>query len=161
MLFQGAPDGMWLVHVLAATGLARTAADLQLFVIPGEESGVRLVVNEIPYTGTARRPAQYCTGTITVPNPIAPLAPDAAHRAPLPTFVLADKLAYCRFSYYTPPSPDCSDPPVWRPHWAAKDGRWQYASRWPPRRPTLRDCSPYRHRAVAHPARPEKVYTDN
>ena len=39
-----------------------------MFVIPDETGGVRLVVNEIPYTGQMGA-GQYCSGTIMVPGP--------------------------------------------------------------------------------------------
>ena len=74
---------------------------LQLFVIPGEEAGVRLVVNETPYTGARG------AGAILRRHYHRP-GYDSGWRSSMPTpgrtesFVLADKLAYCRFSYYTP-----------------------------------------------------------
>src|ERR1017187_6264222 len=102
VLFQGAPDGMWMVSTFSLQqGWRGQPQILQLFVIPGEESGVRLVVNEIPYTGE-RGAGQYCTGTFTPPNSISRLAQMIPARAGPNTFVLSDKLAYCRFSYYTP-----------------------------------------------------------
>lgn len=86
-----------------------------LQVIPGESNrGVRLIVNEAPYTGpegTGRQIAGIeqdpVSGLqITRFVPVAP-GPDS--------FVLADKLAYCRFSYLQP----LIDPPfeMWRPDW--------------------------------------------
>ena len=65
-----------------------------LQVIPGEEGhGVRLIVNETPYTGSNQ------AGQM-----VASIDPDStAHFIPvLPgpqSFVLADRLAYCRFWY--------------------------------------------------------------
>jgi hypothetical protein len=47
-------------------------------------------------------------------------------RATAQTFVLADKLAFCRFSYYTP-AIAINDPPAWQPNWAAKG--WPLAVR--------------------------------
>ncbi len=87
-------------------GRARIAA---LQVIPGDRSmGVRLIVNETPYTG----PAQAGQSIVSIdPNGIrfAPILPGAQ------SFVLADRLAFCRFSYLEPRS----DPPfrIWRPDW--------------------------------------------
>lgn len=80
-------------------------------VIPGEDgNGVRLIVNELPYSG----PAQ--AGQI-----IASVEPDGSERfvpvVPGPqSFVLADRLAYCRFEYLEP----LQQPPfqLWRPDWA-------------------------------------------
>jgi general secretion pathway protein J len=72
---------------------------LEFQVIPGEDNaGVRLVVNEHWYTGP-RGAGTFCLG----------MGPDAVTGVPAPrfvpiqigadSFVLADKLAYCRFSY--------------------------------------------------------------
>ena len=71
---------------------------LELFVIPGEEGrGVRLVVNEIPYTGPIGM-ARICTGRTRDPLTGGNLAMFAPVQAGPNSFVLADKLAYCRFS---------------------------------------------------------------
>jgi prepilin-type N-terminal cleavage/methylation domain-containing protein len=81
-----------------------------LQVIPGADGkGVRLIMNETPYTG----PAQ--AGQM-----IAGVDPDGtAHFTPVTpgpdSFVLADRLEYCRFSYLEPRF----EPPfqIWRPDW--------------------------------------------
>jgi hypothetical protein len=162
VLFQGAPDGMWMVSTFSLQqGWRGQPQILQLFVIPGEESGVRLVVNEIPYTGAVGA-SPYCTGTITIPNTIMPLAQMLPIRAGPTTFVLADKLAFCRFSYYTPPSPFGSDPPAWRPNWAAKG--WPLAVRieMAPETTDPSRLQPISITAPLHIRRdPEKVYTDD
>lgn len=85
-----------------------------LQVIPGESTGVRLIVNETPYTGreqagrniagveqdeaSGRRIVHY-TAVTSGPN----------------SFVLADRLAFCRFSYLEP----LLQAPfqLWRPDW--------------------------------------------
>jgi len=88
---------------------------LEFQVIPGENGeGVRLVVNERLYTGP-RGAGQLCVG----------MAPDPLNGAPAPvfvpiqigaaSFVLADKLAFCRFSFR-----DTMPPPAlfrWIVHW--------------------------------------------
>jgi len=52
VLFQGAANSLWMVSTFSLQqGWRGQPQILQLFVIPGEDSGVRLVVNEIPYTG--------------------------------------------------------------------------------------------------------------
>jgi hypothetical protein len=70
-----------------------------LQVIPGENNlGVRLIVNEVPYTGPAQAGLSIA-GVESDPAGgaqvivFAPIEPGAK------SFVLADKLAYCRFSY--------------------------------------------------------------
>jgi hypothetical protein len=99
---------------------------LELFVIPGEDGkGVRLVVNEIPYTGPGGT-AQLCTGRARDPQTGANIAMFAPVQAGPGSFVLADKLAYCRFSYFTIPV-DRNLPPHWTPQWTFPG--WPYAVR--------------------------------
>jgi prepilin-type N-terminal cleavage/methylation domain-containing protein len=162
VLFQGAPDSLWMVSTFSLQqGWRGQPQILQLFVIPGEESGVRLVVNEIPYTG-ARGAGQYCAGTFTPPNTISRLAQMIPTRAGAQTFVLADKLAFCRFSYYTPPGLFNNDPPTWQPTWAAKG--WPLAVRIE-MAPESTDPSRLQPIAVTAPLHirrdPDKVYTDD
>jgi hypothetical protein len=98
---------------------------LEFLVIPGKEGrGVRLVVNEIPYSPFTA--GQACLGVapdpdigVTVPvfGPI-----DAGPRS----FVLADQLQFCRFTYYTG-SGQPNDPIAWRP--AATGRGWPYGIR--------------------------------
>lgn len=83
-------------------------------VIPGERNqGVRLIVNEAPYTGPEQAGRdvlgieQNATGLQIVR--FAPIVAGAG------SFVLADRLAFCRFAYLEPQR----EPPfqVWRPDW--------------------------------------------
>jgi len=62
-LFEGQPQTMRLVSTFSLQqGWRGPPQILELFVIPGEDGrGVRLVVNEIPYTGPAGT-ALLCTG---------------------------------------------------------------------------------------------------
>jgi hypothetical protein len=99
---------------------------LELFVIPGEEDrGVRLVVNEIPYTGPAGT-ARLCMGRTRDPQTGGTIAMFAPVQAGPNSFVLADKLAYCRFSYFTIPI-DSKLPPHWTPNWDISG--WPFAVR--------------------------------
>jgi hypothetical protein len=85
-----------------------------LQVIPGAEGeGVRLIVNEAPYTGPIQAGAM--VNSIDTDNTIH----FASVVAGSESFVLADRLAYCRFSYLTP----ATDPPyqIWRTEWVTKD----------------------------------------
>ena len=101
--FQGEPETMRLVSTYSLQGAWRGQPQiLEIFVIPGAEGrGVRLVVNEIPYQGplTAGRlrfgPHKF-PGASAGPN----------------SFVLADKLAFCRFSYLDQP-PEANLPVAW------------------------------------------------
>jgi hypothetical protein len=83
-------------------------------VIPGENNqGVRLIVNETPYTG----PEQAGQQIIGIEQD--PLGPQIIRYAPIlagpQSFVLADRLAYCRFFWLEPRR----DPPfqIWRQDW--------------------------------------------
>ena len=79
-------------------------------VIPGADGkGVRLIVNEWPYTGPAQ--AGQMVEAID-PDGTVRFAPVVAGPQ---SFVLADKLAYCRFTYLEPRT----EPPlrIWRPNW--------------------------------------------
>jgi prepilin-type N-terminal cleavage/methylation domain-containing protein len=89
---------------------------LEYQVIPGEDDqGVRLVVNEHVYTGP-RAAGLFCLGvardeaTNTQFTRFVPVQIGAG------SFVLADKLAYCRFSYreYSPPK---DKDPRWLLRW--------------------------------------------
>jgi prepilin-type N-terminal cleavage/methylation domain-containing protein len=86
-----------------------------LQVIPGENNrGVRLIVDETPYTGPLQ--AGHLI-TSTAPDPVS--RAQVIHYAPIAagprSFVLADRLAFCRFTYLEPrPLPPFQ---LWRPDW--------------------------------------------
>jgi hypothetical protein len=98
--FQGDARTMRLVSSFSLQQAWRGQPQvLEFFVIPGDNGrGVRLVVNEIPY-GNAFTAGRLCLGML--PDPITGLP--MPHFAPVEagpnSFVLADKLAYCRFNY--------------------------------------------------------------
>jgi hypothetical protein len=125
MYFQGRIESMRFVSAYslqeAARGMPRI---LEFQVIPGDLGrGVRLVVNELIYS--PQQAGATCVGT--VPNPeAAAIMPVFRPIRPGPgSFVLADKLAYCRFAYR-----DFQRPPIgerWLPEWP--QGRWPSAVR--------------------------------
>jgi general secretion pathway protein J len=92
--FQGEGQTMRLVSSYSMQQGARGYPSLLEYqVIPGENgAGVRLVVNESLYSGP-RSAGVTCTGA----------GPDGPHFVPVSigpgSFVLADKLAYCRLSF--------------------------------------------------------------
>jgi len=114
--FQGEPESMRFLSSYSLNEGSRGYPQILEFqVIPGENNrGVRLVVNERLYTGPLSAGA-FCMG----------MGPDPISRAPVPlfrpievgphSFVLADRLAYCRFSYRETPPPPA--PPRWIPRW--------------------------------------------
>jgi len=102
--FQGEAQTMRLVTTFSLQeGWRGHPQILELFVIPGENGdGVRLVVNEIPYSGPLSA-GKLCTGS----HQFAPVT------AGPNSFVLADKLASCQFQYLVPDdSPD--KPALWK-----------------------------------------------
>lgn len=161
VLFQGAPQAMWMVSTFSLyEGWRGQPQLLQIYVIPGEETGVRLAVNEVPYTGAVGA-GQYCSGTVTVSGSISRLVQMVPLATTAQTFVLADKLASCHFSYYTP-AVAANDPPTWQPNWAAKG--WPLAVRieMVPESADPSRLQPITVTAPIHIRRdPEKVYTDD
>ena len=118
VLFQGDPQSMRFVSTYSLQEGARGYPKLLEFtVVAGENgNGVRLIVNELPYSGPfSVRGA--CVGT--QPDPLT--GQSAALFLPISprpdSFVLADKLAGVRFVYR-----DELPPPVlerWTPKWLA------------------------------------------
>jgi general secretion pathway protein J len=127
VFFEGQPQTMRLVSTFSLEqGWRGRPQILELFVIPGEEGrGVRLVVNEIPYTGPIGM-ARLCTGRTRDPLTGGNLAIFAPVQAGPNSFVLADKLAYCRFFYFTIPL-DRNLAPHWTPNWTIAG--WPFAVR--------------------------------
>ena len=115
--FQGENAVMRLVSGFSLQQAWRGQAQiLELFVIPADDGhGVRLVVNEIPYTGPLSA-GQLCPDTMQDPQSGALLPRFLPVTATSHSFVLADKLAYCRFAYLTPP-PQPALPETWNPRW--------------------------------------------
>ncbi|MGQ9916848.1 MAG: PulJ/GspJ family protein [Bryobacteraceae bacterium] len=118
MFFQGLPGVARFVTRYSIEGGARGRAQIvELFVAPRQEGGVRLLVNEIPYTGPVG------AGFLC-----APPAPDELTGAFMPafppprpgprSFVLADRLAACRFLYL---EDDTVNPQRWVEAWTRMD----------------------------------------
>jgi prepilin-type N-terminal cleavage/methylation domain-containing protein len=91
--FQGEPQSMRLTSSYSLQeGSRGLPMILEYLVIPGEnDQGVRLVVNEHLYSGP-RSAGQFCVPSGPTPR-FLPIQTGPA------SFVLADKLAYCRFSF--------------------------------------------------------------
>jgi prepilin-type N-terminal cleavage/methylation domain-containing protein len=118
--FQGQQESMRLVSTFSLQGASRGVAQiLEIFVGPGGDGrGVRLLVNEIPYAGP-RAVGRLCTAQ----------GGYAAISASDRTFVLADKLAFVRFTYLKVPlEPDPER--VWVPQFLGiVGGNWPRAVR--------------------------------
>jgi prepilin-type N-terminal cleavage/methylation domain-containing protein len=116
MFFQGETASMRLASTYSLQqGERGLPMILEFQVIPGEEGqGVRLVVNEHWYTGP-RGAGIYCIGM----GPPFDGGPPAPLFAPISigpdSFVIADKLAYCRFSFRDLRQPP--QEPVWVERW--------------------------------------------
>jgi hypothetical protein len=100
---------MRLVSTFSLQGAWRGQVQiLEIFVIPGADGrGVRLVVNELPYPGPLAV-GKICLGQ----GKFLPALPSPN------SFVLADKLAFCRFSYLGKPK-DMTLPAIWGPLFAS------------------------------------------
>jgi len=123
--FEGGPQTMRFVSSYslgeASRGLPRI---LEFQIVTGEE-GLRLVVNELLYTGPLSAGAA-CIGIVPDPATGMPRARFRQVEAGPASFVLADRLAYCRFAYR-----ELAKPPVgerWVSEWI-QTGRWPSAVR--------------------------------
>lgn len=125
--FQGEPNAMRFVSTYSLQDAHRGYPQiLEFTTIPGADSrGVRLIVNEVPYTGPASTGTAYLgfamdpTTRLRIPifRPIA-ASPNS--------FVLADRLAYCRFRFEAPKAGPLF-PAIWVDHWV-REG-WPVAIR--------------------------------
>jgi general secretion pathway protein J len=118
MFFQGLPAVARFVTTYSIREGSRGRPQMiELFVAQRQEGGVRLLVNEIPYTGPEGA-GFFCLPP--QPNPLAggvtPVfpPPEASPRS----FVLADRLKHCQFFYL---QDDLVNPPVWLPAWNRMD----------------------------------------
>jgi prepilin-type N-terminal cleavage/methylation domain-containing protein len=124
ILFQGEPGAMRFVSSYSLQEAWRGRPRiLEFSVIPREEGGVRLIVNEALYTGPHSAGAS-CLGQAPGPAGMARYLFAPVQAGPH-SFVLADRLSYCRFAYLEPqPLPVRSR---WRPDWVIP--RWPLAVR--------------------------------
>jgi prepilin-type N-terminal cleavage/methylation domain-containing protein len=123
---QAEPQSMRMVSAFSLQeGWRGHPQILEFLVIPGKEGrGVRLVVNEIPYTPTTAGKA--CQGTAQDPQLGVTVPVFAPIQAGPTSFILADKLDFCRFSYNTGSGRE-TDPIAWR---SAATGRgWPHGIR--------------------------------
>lgn len=120
--FQGEPANMRFLSTFSLQmGWRGQPQILELAVIPGEEQrGVRLIVNEIPYSPQTLN--TLCLGRATDPVTGAGRPLFRPVEAGPSSFVLADKLAYCRFVFQEP-----ATPPLFVERWVP---RYELA-RWP------------------------------
>ena len=113
--FEGQPQSMRLASTYSLDEAWRGQARILEFqVIAGDEGrGVRLIVNEFPYSGPLSA-GLACLGIGADPESGLPMPQFRPIQASAQSFVLADKLAWCRFSYLEPAkAPDFDH---WRPN---------------------------------------------
>lgn len=113
---QGDPQSMRFVSAYSLEDGWRGRPQLtEWLVIPGENGqGVRLVINETPYTGPRQTGLQITA--IEVDKDGLPLPRFRALQAGPRSFVLADKLAFCRLSFLE--RLDEKPFQLWRTDWA-------------------------------------------
>jgi prepilin-type N-terminal cleavage/methylation domain-containing protein len=118
--FQGDEQSIRMVSTFSLQGASRGMAQLlEIFVGPGADGqGVRLLVNETPYAGP-RAAGQFCNGQ----------GQYTAVSASEKSFVLADKLAFCKFTYLKVPLEERPEY-VWLPRFMGiVGGTWPRAVR--------------------------------
>jgi hypothetical protein len=87
-IFNGTEQTLHLVTTYSlAEGSRGAPRVVELQVAPSDGGGLRLIANEFPYVGPYST-AQFCSGNAF-----------RAGEATPQSFVIADRLAYCRFSY--------------------------------------------------------------
>lgn len=153
--FGGAPEALHLVSAFSLQeGWRGNPRILEMFVIPGESRGVRLVVNEIPYSGS------YSAGRLCRSGPADGMPQFLPAQAGPLSFVLADKLEYCRFSYLEP-NIDPSKPPRWKPTWTEQVLPVAIRVEMAPLDPDPSQVQPITITAPLHLIRrPDRVYED-
>ncbi|HVN05578.1 MAG TPA: prepilin-type N-terminal cleavage/methylation domain-containing protein [Bryobacteraceae bacterium] len=121
--FEGQPQSMRLASTYSLQEAWRGRPYIDEFqVIAGANGvGVRLIVNEIPFTSPLMAGLS-CEGMAPDPESGRSMPQFAPIQIGPQSFVLADKLAWCRFSYLEPGKPPEDD--RWRanwvqPHWPA------------------------------------------
>lgn len=112
--FEGQPQSMRFVSTFSLNEGGRGFPRILEFqVIPGEDAGVRLVLNERVYGGP------YAAGVLCLGFGPTLTGQQMPTFRPIETgpgsFVLADKLAACQFSYRLPALP--GRPARWMPQW--------------------------------------------
>jgi prepilin-type N-terminal cleavage/methylation domain-containing protein len=116
--FQGDSQSLRMVSAYSLQqGWRGQAQILEFAVIPGDKAaGVRLIVNELPFTGPANA-GRLCNGFLPDPGLGISVPQFVPVQASASSFVLADKLQFCRLSYLTPNLQDPLLPPAWKPSW--------------------------------------------
>jgi len=116
MFFEAQPNRMRFVSSYSLEDAWRGRPQIAVLqVVPGERGeGVRLILNETPYTGPDQA-GLMITGIENIVGTQFPLVHFADVPAGAQSFIVADRLSYCRFSYLEArPTPPLR---VWRSDW--------------------------------------------
>ncbi len=104
--FSGTPDSLRVVSSFSMTEGARGYPHiLEYQVVPTQSGGVRLIVNEHPYFGSSST-TPFCHDRQFLPAEVGPAS-----------FVLADHLLSCRFSYHGVYNEIAFAETPWQPVW--------------------------------------------
>jgi hypothetical protein len=126
VIFSGQSNSITMVSSFSLQEAWRGRPQLlQIFTSPADDGGMRLVVNEIPYTGLLGV-GRTCTGVDRDPDTFLSVARFPVPTAGPSTFVLADHLQLIRFSYLNPARRP-GEQPQWIPVW--NHGDWPTAIR--------------------------------
>jgi prepilin-type N-terminal cleavage/methylation domain-containing protein len=108
-VFNGTDQTLHLVSSYSMSeGSRGTPRVLELQVVPSDRGGVRLIVNEFAYTGPSSI-TPFCLERSFQPAQVIPQS-----------FVLADRLAYCRI-FYQEYKPETPNQEKWLPVWNKPD----------------------------------------
>jgi general secretion pathway protein J len=122
VMFQGGPESLTMISGFSLQQAWRGRPQiLQMFLAPDDEGGMRLLVNETPYTGPAAMDG-ICIGATPDPTSFGTAVAQFQRPAQMDrSFVLADRLSRCRFFYLTP-SAKVGEPGEWVQSWTK--GSW-------------------------------------
>ncbi len=112
LFFEGKPQSLHFVSSYSLQEGARGYPRILAFSVVNAPQGVRLIVNETVYPGPVGA-GMMCAG---LANGVPSFNDSEANPR---SFVLADKLAYCRFLYRK--SPQAPQPEAWLPEWTGAE----------------------------------------
>ena len=116
---SGSADGLRFISSYSiAEGARGYPQIIEYRVLSGDRGSVRLVATEHPYTGP-QSTIPFCAGTALSASPFELGGANQASAKPTPetSYVLADHLAYCRFSYHEPYDQNTFLETSWLPLW--------------------------------------------
>ena len=116
---RGSADGLRFISSYSIAEGARGYPQIVEYrVLSGDRGSVRLVATERPYTGP-QSTVSFCTATASTGSAFefGSATQASAKTTPEASYVLADHLAYCRFSYHEPYDQNRLLETSWLPLW--------------------------------------------